>query len=270
MKVNGPVVALGAMSGTSVDGVDAAAVLTDGETISGFGATGYRAYGDAERRVIRRAFGRWPDEVGVAEAAAVVEAAHVALLAEFEGVDLVGFHGQTLAHDPKGRGTHQAGDGQVLADALGLPVVWDFRSSDVALGGEGGAPEQDVYLFGGRASPPPEVAAEVDSTVFEIAYAVLLREGTMWRRFDLRQDDSPIYAPAGEGGEWLDLEEAYASRDAEALPALEESPQWADGADEQAAWPVHEGESMTFLTQVGLPENETTEPPPGGVTEARI
>ena len=146
MKVEGVVRALGAMSGTSVDGVDAAIVETDGETISGFGETGYRAFSADEARTIRRALGRWPGAAPVAEAARVVEQAHGEILGGFEGVELVGFHGQTLAHDPKGQGTHQAGDGQALADALGLPVVWDFRTNDVALGGEG-APLAPFFHF---------------------------------------------------------------------------------------------------------------------------
>jgi anhydro-N-acetylmuramic acid kinase len=66
-----------------------------------------------------------------------VENAHAEVLSRFSGADVVGFHGQTLAHDPRGRGTHQAGDGDVLMELLGLPVVWDFRSSDVRLGGQG-------------------------------------------------------------------------------------------------------------------------------------
>ncbi|MGB5557203.1 MAG: anhydro-N-acetylmuramic acid kinase, partial [Paracoccaceae bacterium] len=57
-----------------------------------------------------------------------------------------GFHGQTLAHDPGGRGTHQAGDGAILAEVLELPVIWDFRSSDVQLGGQG-APLAPFYHF---------------------------------------------------------------------------------------------------------------------------
>ncbi|PIE06700.1 MAG: anhydro-N-acetylmuramic acid kinase [Rhodobacterales bacterium] len=146
MKLGGMVKALGAMSGTSADGVDAALIETDGETIAGFGESGFRPYSADEARTIRRAFGRWPGEAPVEAAAQVVEAAHVALLRGFEGAELVGFHGQTLAHDPKGRGTHQAGDGQRLADALGLPVVWDFRTSDVALGGEG-APLAPFFHF---------------------------------------------------------------------------------------------------------------------------
>ncbi len=146
MKESGPVWALGAMSGTSLDGVDAAMVLTDGAEVLEFGATGYRAYCTGERAVLRAALGRWPNEPGVAQAARVVEAAHLELLAGLEGADLVGFHGQTLAHDPAGRGTHQAGDGARLAQALGLPVVWDFRSADVALGGQG-APLAPFYHF---------------------------------------------------------------------------------------------------------------------------
>lgn len=142
----GPVWALGAMSGTSLDGVDAAMVLTDGETVLEFGETAYRPYSDAERAAIRAAFGRWPGDPGVDLAAEVVETAHAELLSRFAGVGLVGFHGQTLAHDPGGRGTHQAGSGAVLAEVLGLPVVWDFRSADVALGGQG-APLVPYFHF---------------------------------------------------------------------------------------------------------------------------
>lgn len=141
----GRVRALGAMSGTSLDGVDAAVIDTDGERIFGFGPVCYRPYTDAERGVLRAALGRWPDD-DVTAAGAVVQDAHVKLLSQFEDVDLVGFHGQTLAHDPAGRGTHQLGDGAALSRALGLPVVWDFRSSDIRLGGQG-APLAPFYHF---------------------------------------------------------------------------------------------------------------------------
>lgn len=132
----GPLRVLGAMSGTSLDGVDAAVVETDGVSISAFGETAYRAYSDDERAVLRAGLGQWIGDA-VEAAAKVVDAAHAELLAGFEAVDLVGFHGQTLAHEPRGRGTLQVGNGAVLAKALGRPVVWDFRSDDVRLGGEG-------------------------------------------------------------------------------------------------------------------------------------
>lgn len=146
MLKTGAVWALGAMSGTSLDGVDAALVLTDGERILEFGATAYRPYSAGERATLRAALGLWPGDERVEAAAEVVETAHAELLSGLPGADLVGFHGQTLAHDPSGRGTHQAGSGAILAEVLGLPVVWDFRSNDVRLGGQG-APLAPFYHF---------------------------------------------------------------------------------------------------------------------------
>ncbi len=112
-------------------------VLTDGVQVLDFGPDAYRPYTAPERATIRAAFGQWPGDPDVAAAAEVVEAAHVELISRFSGVALVGFHGQTLAHDPGGRGTHQAGNGALLAQALRLPVIWDFRTADVELGGQG-------------------------------------------------------------------------------------------------------------------------------------
>lgn len=142
----GPIWALGAMSGTSLDGVDAAVILTDGERILDFGETAYRPYTDEERSILRAALGLWPGDPGVEAAAEVVETAHAEIMSEFSGIDLAGFHGQTLAHDPQGRGTHQVGSGAILAEVLGIPVVWDFRSADVQMGGQG-APLAPFYHF---------------------------------------------------------------------------------------------------------------------------
>lgn len=137
--------ALGAMSGTSLDGVDAAMIDTDGELIFGFGASRYRAYSAEEQAVLAAALGRWPSD-DVTAARDVVMRAHLEVLDGIEGAALVGFHGQTLAHDPQGRGTHQLGDGAALAEGLGLPVVWGFRSTDVAAGGQG-APLAPFFHF---------------------------------------------------------------------------------------------------------------------------
>ncbi|MBO9473357.1 anhydro-N-acetylmuramic acid kinase [Shimia sp. R10_1] len=138
-------VALGAMSGTSLDGVDAAVVETDGVTIHSFGPSEYRAYSADEQAVLTKALGHWGG-VEATAAAKVIEAAHAEVLGRFEEIDLIGFHGQTLAHEPRGRGTCQVGDGQALSEALGVPVVWDFRSADVELGGEG-APLAPFFHF---------------------------------------------------------------------------------------------------------------------------
>lgn len=139
------VTALGAMSGTSLDGVDAALIETDGVAISSFGGSAYRAYSDAERAVLRAALGQWsgPD---LPPAAQVVMAAHIAVLRAFSDAEVIGFHGQTLAHAPRLQGTLQIGDGAALAKELQRPVVWDFRSADVELGGEG-APLAPFFHF---------------------------------------------------------------------------------------------------------------------------
>lgn len=72
-------------------------------------------------------------------------------LLEAEVVDLVVSHGQTIGHAPaKACGwTAQIGDGNALAARLGLPVLWNLRSADVALGGQGAplVPAADALLF---------------------------------------------------------------------------------------------------------------------------
>ncbi len=81
--------ALGAMSGTSLDGVDAALVLTDGVRLFEFGETGYRPYRPEERKVIRAALGAKRDPNIDEEAAEVVETARGHYLADLLPVVLV-------------------------------------------------------------------------------------------------------------------------------------------------------------------------------------
>lgn len=128
---------LGTMSGPSLVGIDAAVLITDGVNVASLGETAHRAYTGAERAVLRAALDTWPGDPRAEAAAEVVETAHAQLLARFAPVDLVGFHGLTLVHEAGGRGTHQAGSGAILAEVLGWPVVWDFRSADMRLGGQG-------------------------------------------------------------------------------------------------------------------------------------
>ena len=145
MRKDGAVWALGAMSDQSLAGVRAAMVLSDGDKVIAFGDTAFRPYTAPERRVLRAALGQWAG-TAVGAAAEVVENAHAELLANFKGYDLVGFHGATLAHDPSGRRTLQAGNGALLAELLGRPVVSDFRSADIELGGQG-APLSPFFHF---------------------------------------------------------------------------------------------------------------------------
>jgi len=65
--------------------------------------------------------------------------------------DFIASHGHTIFHHPDKRMTAQIGDGGALAATTGLKVIADFRTQDIAIGGEGTplAPAADKYLFGG-------------------------------------------------------------------------------------------------------------------------
>ncbi|WP_417244192.1 anhydro-N-acetylmuramic acid kinase [Celeribacter sp.] len=137
-----PIWVAGCMSGTSLDGVDVALVKTDGVEIAAFGDSHFRAYAPAEQSLLRAALGTWDAS---AETVELIETAHAeALSCLSEPFDLIGFHGQTFNHDPDNNRTYQAGDGAVLAEVTGVPVVWDFRSADVEMGGQG-APLAPFY-----------------------------------------------------------------------------------------------------------------------------
>lgn len=145
--------AIGLMSGTSLDAVDAALIETDGARVVrplGFVSV---PYGTSDRATIRAAFGstdRRTPEAGAAERlstalhAAAVEALLAKTGAAAGDIDLVGYHGQTVYHAPKDGVTIQLGDGAMLARDTGIDVVDDFRSADVAAGGEG-APLAPLY-----------------------------------------------------------------------------------------------------------------------------
>jgi anhydro-N-acetylmuramic acid kinase len=140
---------IGLMSGTSLDGVDAAWLETDGETVTGFGPTLTIPYDDALRRDLRAildlAPGLTPKDPLLASAEARLTAYHVQAVNALERpADLIGFHGQTILHQPDRRRTWQVGDAAALARATGIAVAYDFRSADVASGGQG-APFAPVY-----------------------------------------------------------------------------------------------------------------------------
>lgn len=144
---------IGMMSGTSLDGIDAAVLRTDGENVierEGFVTI---PYPDALREKIRRCF-NFPSK-HVAQALEVereVTELHAQLardvMAKFNlsprDVQLIGFHGQTISHAPEQRFTCQLGDGELLARMTGVQVVNDFREADVKAGGHG-APLVPIY-----------------------------------------------------------------------------------------------------------------------------
>src|ERR1700743_841800 len=141
--------AIGLMSGTSGDGIDAALLKTDGETVAEVGAGLGEAYDPAFRARLKGAYGQWDPPAGLEQELTERHAKAVArLLADAKmaarDIAVIGFHGQTILHEPERHRTRQIGDGRLLAKLTGIDVVNDFRSADMAAGGEG-APLAPVF-----------------------------------------------------------------------------------------------------------------------------
>ncbi len=138
---------IGLMSGTSLDGVDAAVIETDGVAVQGFGPALTLPYAPDLRARLRRLIdlGEAADAGAVADAAARLTRVHAdAVEALGVAAALIGFHGQTILHAPARRLTWQIGDAALLARLTGTPVACDFRLADVAAGGQG-APLVPVF-----------------------------------------------------------------------------------------------------------------------------
>jgi len=150
--------AIGLMSGTSMDGIDAAIVRTCGTTIHGFGPWTTRPYEPADRDLLDAAVRAAAPEVRdtppdvLIEAQEMITRVHAdvihGLLKEsnltHENIDVIGFHGHTVLHCPEGGWTWQIGDPALLAELTAIDVVSDFRGADMAAGGQG-APLAPVY-----------------------------------------------------------------------------------------------------------------------------
>lgn len=163
VAVNDPMKILGFMTGTSLDAVDMAVLETDGHDIQAFGPAGERKLRETTRDLllkttdIARAWPRGAPEPAIfndARRAVADEHFHAAesFLDEhglsWGDFDLLGVHGQTVLHERPtaerlGR-TVQLLDAERLAKATGRPVAFDFRTADVAAGGEG-APLAPIY-----------------------------------------------------------------------------------------------------------------------------
>ena len=203
---------VGLMSGTSIDGIDAALVRIDGHSRTAFRwsllAFNTTAYDEGRRRTILAALEEGTPDTLCRLNASLGEwfASAVTDVCEAAGVstrDLaaVGSHGQTVWHLPPtdtDRGaTLQLGDAATLAERTGVPVVSDFRSRDVAAGGHGAplVPWLDQLLFstvdrrraiqnlGGMANvtwlPPLESAEPV--MAFDTGPGVALIDGAVRR-----------------------------------------------------------------------------------------
>lgn len=152
--------AIGLMSGTSLDGIDVAMIETDGRQRVSQGPALTLPYPQEFRERLRSVLG---GEGPVREVEEELTRLHAEAVEQFlcehprNAVDVVGFHGHTIFHRPAERRTWQIGDGGLLAHRLRLNVIADFRSADVAAGGQG-APLAPLYHAALAATLPRPLA----------------------------------------------------------------------------------------------------------------
>jgi anhydro-N-acetylmuramic acid kinase len=158
-----PWLGVGLMSGTSLDGMDAALVSFHGPTRVELLGFAHRPYHPEERRELEEAIER---QHGGARRLAQLHARLAGWAAEAvdevlernhtpaAALDFIAFHGQTVWHEPP-LVTLQLGEPAVLAERFGVRVVSGFRGRDLAAGGEGAplVPMADVLLFGAERQP---------------------------------------------------------------------------------------------------------------------
>ncbi|MGH7563409.1 MAG: anhydro-N-acetylmuramic acid kinase [Gemmatimonadota bacterium] len=228
-----PTLVIGLMSGTSADGVDAAACRlrrpSEGDRLEWeVLGTAFRSYPRELAERLRRPdhlvaldIAAFDFEIGerFAEAAREVARAAGIPLAEF---CLIGSHGQTVWHDPRGElgghpATLQIGESAVIAERTGLAVWSDFRTADVAAGGEGAplVPYVDRLLFaredgwavclnlGGIANVTllPPGAGPDDVIAFDTGPANMVLDALAERLLGERRDEGGRRAAAGRPDE---------------------------------------------------------------------
>ncbi len=151
-------VLIGLMSGTSLDGITAAAVrFTSDENRVAAELLAFivRDYTPAQRERLSKALtGATPSEytrlnfdLGEWLADAAVAAIAEAGIAK-KDIDAIASHGQSIWHEP-GHSTWQTGESSVIAERTGIDVISDFRVRDMAAGGQGAplVPMADAVLF---------------------------------------------------------------------------------------------------------------------------
>lgn len=203
------VTAIGLMSGTSMDGIDLAALRTDGTDLVERGPSAFCRYDAAFAKRIEASLETaksltsrdWRPgdleplerEITLRHAEAVKEFVR-SLPKPFRSPDVIGFHGQTVLHRPEQALTVQLGDGALLAREAGKPVVYDMRANDMLNGGQG-APLVPVYHAALARSLP------ADQQRFPVAF---VNVGGIGNVTFVPQSGEPVAFDCGPGNALID------------------------------------------------------------------
>jgi anhydro-N-acetylmuramic acid kinase len=213
------VTAIGAISGTSMDGIDVAVISSDGESAVEPGPGATFPYPRDVRDALRKVIGDPQTARGALDdLERAVTDSHVAAIQTFmaeygldeASVALIGLHGQTILHRPRERFTRQLMDGSRAARAFGIDVVNDFRSADIAAGGQGAplvplyhaaisiaAPRPLMVLNWGGVGNVTYLGAAGEIVAFDTGPANALLDDFLIRRRGLSHDADGALAASG-------------------------------------------------------------------------
>lgn len=155
--MNNKINVLGLMSGSSCDGVDAAIcsfwMVEDRLNYELVDQISFR-FSDELKEGLKVAASKSQLELYSLDTqfSKFLSASISTFLTNTEKVDYIASHGHTVLHAPAGGYTIQLGNGALISQGTGIPTICDFRSQDIACGGQGAplAPLADEYLFGGH------------------------------------------------------------------------------------------------------------------------
>ncbi|MGY8985910.1 MAG: anhydro-N-acetylmuramic acid kinase [Sphingomonadales bacterium] len=221
--------AVGLMSGTSLDGIDAALIETDGVKYVRHISNYFLPYPKDLRSNIKEAIFlaksirnknvKCPHIISLEKEITLLHAEATNNLLLFanlkpKNIDIVGFHGQTISHDPVNKFTWQIGDGAQLAILIGIEVVNKFRDRDVKFGGQG-APLVPLYhlaLFNTKEIKRPVVILNIGGVSnltyigqgignligFDTGPGNALIDDWVMKHFNKPYDESGIIAASGK------------------------------------------------------------------------
>ena len=152
--------ALGLMSGTSADGIDVATLITDGKSKIKFGPSGYYPFSKSFRNKIKSVFKEEINIKSLKKQKRIVEIENEFTQLNFlaiskflkknkikkNRINIIGFHGQTISHNPLKGYSWQIGNSEKLANLLKINVVSNFRDNDIINGGQG-APLTPIFHY---------------------------------------------------------------------------------------------------------------------------
>ena len=172
------------MSGTSIDGIDISIVRSDGIKLTRENFNVYikhkKSYKKKISLICKNPFSVLYNPKSLYDLNTYVTKVHFNAIKNIiseNKLDLIGFHGQTIYHNPSDKCTIQLGNPQLLANLTGLKVIFEFRTNDISHGGQGAplAPIYHKYLL-------KEIKAELPSCILNIGGIANL---TFWDGVDL-------------------------------------------------------------------------------------